>query len=45
MSKRHVFIPDTALGTLGLGAWAAFLLHATNAGVFMALHDFLDIAK
>lgn len=23
---------DTALATLGLGAWAAFLLHATNAG-------------
>jgi hypothetical protein len=23
---------DVALGALGLGAWAAFLLHATNAG-------------
>lgn len=32
-SVSRSFLLDTALATLGLGAWAAFLLHATNAGM------------
>jgi cytochrome c oxidase assembly factor 1 len=41
-SSSRIESLDTALATLGLGAWAAFLLHATNAG---KQHNLLKSAR